>query len=301
MSEELFQFLSLKKPANASKVIYTNTNNNASVNNLIYISGNWYDDFKVKEIINLAIKYPKAKIIISGGSGRLTLPHVKQMGGEPVYLFERLVQEASKSFTNLSGIQERCVLCNSSIVTTHNVRFLCYYLSQCADMEGWNQSLLSTNVKNNMQKYKIFVVDESFLLRRLKATLIQQIHIAANVKKDFPISMIDSIEFVCSNSQTSQDMENNHVGGKKVATYLQIGEIKRLINYSNGKEQNLFTKEQAGLNDDTTIDNLTNIVAKLEDDFMEELDQFLSFSNAADLQNAILPKYFEGGEKMEEV
>ena len=113
--------------------------------------------------------------------------------------------------------------------------------------------------------------------------------------------MIDSIEFVCSNSQTSQDMENNHVGGKKVATYLQIGEIKRLINYSNGKEQNLFTKEQAGLNDDTTIDNLTNIVAKLEDDFMEELDQFLSFSNAADLQNAILPKYFEGGEKMEGV
>ena len=167
-------------------------------------------------------------------------------------------------------------------------------------MEGWNQSLLSTNVKNNMQKYKIFVVDESFLLRRLKATLIQQIHIAANVKKDFPISMIDSIEFVCSNSQTSHDMENNHVGGKKVATYLQIGEIKRLINYSNGKEQNLFTKEQAGLNDDTTIDNLTNIVAKLEDDFMEELDQFLSFSTA-DLQNAILPKYFEGGEKMEGV
>ena len=87
---------------------------------------------------------------------------------------------------------------------------------------------------------------------------------------------------------------------KKVATYLQIGEIKRLINYSNGKEQNLFTKEQAGLNDDTTIDNLTNIVAKLEDDFMEELDQFLSFSTA-DLQNAILPKYFEGGEKMEGV
>ena len=41
----------------------------------------------------------------------------------------------------------------------------------------------------------------------LKATLIQQIHIAANEKKDFPISMIDSIEFVCSNSQTSQDME----------------------------------------------------------------------------------------------
>ena len=30
MSEELFQFLSLKKPANASKVIYTNTNNNAT-------------------------------------------------------------------------------------------------------------------------------------------------------------------------------------------------------------------------------------------------------------------------------
>ena len=41
-------------------------------------------------------------------------------------------------------------------------------------------------------------------------------------------------------------------------------------------------------------------MAKLEDDFMEELDQFLSFSTA-DLQNAILPKYFEGGEKMEGV
>ena len=47
---------------------------------------------------------------------------------------------------------------------------------------------------------------------------------------------------------------------------MQIGEIKRLINYSNGKEQKSFVKEQAGLNDDTTIDNLTNIVAKLEDD-----------------------------------
>ena len=33
---------------------------------------------------------------------------------------------------------------------------------------------------------------------------------------------------------------------------------------------------------------------------MEELDQFLSFSNPADLQ-MILPKYFEGGEKMEGV
>ena len=290
MSEELFEFLSLKKN-NESKVIYNhNTNTNSDANILIYVSGNWYDEFKVEEIIRLAVQYPNAKIIISGGSGRLTLPEVKEMGGEPMYLFKCLVERAKQEYENLSSIKERCVLCNSSIVTTHNVKFLMYYLSQCADIEGWNTIASTATSRLSKKKYKIFVIDESFLLRRLKATLLQQIEISTNVKKDFPIDMLHSIEFVCSNSQSSADMTNNHLGGKAVAAYLQIGEFKRLINYSNGKEQNLFTRKQAGLISDE-VNNLMKVVEQLEDTFIEELDAFLSCSSLNELQTAIMPRF----------
>ena len=110
MSQKLYEFLSLQDDDDA-KVDFHNTNLSGPSNVIIYVSGNWYDEFKVSEIISLAKKYPDAKILISGGVGRLTLPYVQRMGGEPLYLLERLTQEAS-ACDELSSIKERCILKN---------------------------------------------------------------------------------------------------------------------------------------------------------------------------------------------
>ena len=284
MSQKLYEFLSLQNDEDA-KLDFHNSNAPGPSNVIIYVSGNWYDEFKVSEIISLAKKYPDAKILISGGVGRLTLPYVQRMGGEPLYLLERLTQEAS-ACDELSSIKERCILCNSSIVTTHNVKFLMYYLSQCADMEGWNAS---DNSSKAYSKYKIIVVDEGFLLRRLKATILQQIEVHTKVKKDFPSTMIGSLEFISpADCQTSADMSKKHMHGHAVAAFLQIGEFKRLVNYSTGNGPLLFSKELAGLHD-KCAEEIWKIVSQLEDDFMDDLDRLLSIGDKKELKRAILP------------
>ena len=58
----------------------------------------------------------------------------------------------------------------------------------------------------------------------------------------------------------------------------------------NGKEQNLFTRKQAGLISDE-VNNLMNVVEQLEDTFMEELDAFLSCCTLNELQTAIMPRF----------
>ena len=56
MSQKLYEFLSLQDDDDA-KVDFHNTNLSGPSNVIICVSGNWYDEFKVSEIISLAKKY----------------------------------------------------------------------------------------------------------------------------------------------------------------------------------------------------------------------------------------------------
>lgn len=280
MSDLLFNFLSCVPPVRFKNTTKTTKTKAvlASTTTLVYVSGNWYDEFKISTLIDLANKFPKSKLIVSGGIGRLTLPSTAKMGGEPIYLQKRLIEK---------GIDpRRIVLCNSSIVTTHNVKFLLYYLQQCCDMERWNgkNPRLSTT-------YQIFVVDESFLLRRLKATVVNALE-EAKKSKILPTGMISEITFVSSGSSSNIEMIERHKGGNAIAAYLQIGEWNRLHDYSSEGGLELFTKEQAfdGMKDKLTEQELLFIekdIQRLQTEYNDDINKILEMNKKKDFKSNI--------------
>jgi hypothetical protein len=280
VSDPLFHFLSQVSPlslvepgkeAQREKELVT----------LIYVSGNWYDEFKVSALVGLAEQFPTSKLIVSGGTGRLTLPKVKKLGGEPIYLRDRLVEEGVSA--------PRIIICNSSIVTTHNVNFLLYYLQQCCDIERWPKKKLR-------REYQIFVVDESFLLRRLKATVANALKQAVEKRNVLPFDMVREIVFVASGSKNCKEMVHAHRGGESVAAWLLLGEWKRLHEYSKPNGLELYTKKQAfdGLADDEEFAKLGKEASAIEERYQGAIDRFRSMVGPNELLEATRPVFSTG-------
>ena len=225
----LFQFLSKVSPLSYIDQVETSRQKKKLVN-LVFVSGNWYDEAKVSILVSFTERFPECKLLLSGGVGRLTLPQVRKIGGEPIYLRDRLVKEGVNP--------SRIIVCNASIVTTHNVNFLLYFLQQCCDMERWPEKELTT-------EFQIFVVDESFLLRRLKATIANVLKQAIENRNILPHNMIRKIIFVSAGSTCYKEMVEGHNPGHSVAAWLLLGEWKRLHEYSEAGGLELFTRKQA--------------------------------------------------------
>lgn len=259
--QALFQFLSNVSPLTYVDRLQISSDGKKLVT-LVYVSGNWYDEAKVSTLVNLTERFPECKLILSGGVGRLTLPEIKKIGGEPIYLRDRLVEEGVNPL--------RIIVCNASIVTTHNVNFLIYYLQQCCDMERWPEKELKA-------EFQIFVVDESFLLRRLKATIANVLKQAIENKSILPYNMVRRINFVSAGNKSYGEMVDGHHAGYSVAAWLLLGEWKRLHEYSRAGGLELFTKEQAfgGLSVDK---NLMKQIKELEKRYEEELQSFRSLA-----------------------
>ncbi|KAK3252902.1 hypothetical protein CYMTET_37823 [Cymbomonas tetramitiformis] len=177
-------------------------------NSIIFVSGNWYDQSKVAAVLALARELPRATVLLTGGIGRLTDASSKAAGGEALLMRARLVA---------AGLaQDRISVFTGGLVTTHNLQALLLFMKQ--RHEG-----------AMVASARVFVVEESYLMRRVLATLL-----ALLLKDDVALSHIQSLTPVPT--ETSWDgLIRKHGDHEGIAAFFVLGELQRLLQYSSPK------------------------------------------------------------------
>ena len=174
---------------------------------LLFVSGNWYDDAKAEAVALWSKAHAQSKILLTGGIGRLTLPQIAQVGGEPIGLRETLIHKYNVD-------PQQILLYSGSSVTTHNVRALIFYLEQRQDM--------------SLPPCDIVIIDEGFLLRRLRATVIGELQKA---KRSNRLHGVGKISFQCGTQCNYDELVLRH-HHPDAARFLCVGEYDRLLKYS---------------------------------------------------------------------
>jgi hypothetical protein len=169
---------------------------------LAFIAGNFYDAFKVPSLVTFAESTPKGDILCTGGrDGRLTGLRAGAMGGEPLELQARLVKAGVDS--------KRLIVWNGGKVTTSNMQAL--VLTHEEELDWSDEAPITT------------YYEEGYLMRRGRATLSAVLsgHVYGGVRTE------------CIGAATLEDLLTAHKGQVDVVAFLLLGEITRLVEYSD--------------------------------------------------------------------
>jgi len=190
----------------------------------IFISCNWYDKGKAPLVYELAARFPSITIILSGGRAeRLTSKRSESLGGEPFEMREHLLDYA-KSINEEPIKLSRIVIYNGGRVTTHNIDFLLNYCKQVNEFEK--------------KKTHIIVIEESYLSKRVSATLIGRLQ-SSNTND------IISFTTIPSGSRDFKQLSSLHNNLDILSLFWIIGEVDRLNSYSKPNGNQLFTELMA--------------------------------------------------------
>ncbi|MBI2005211.1 MAG: hypothetical protein HYS80_00410 [Candidatus Aenigmarchaeota archaeon] len=178
-------------------------------NELLFVHGNWYDRGKVRRLIELQKHYPDARIVIAGGVGRLTNKKSEELGGEALEMKQFLEEHGISLTTKQNNLPiAKVIFYTGARQTGDNVDFLLY----------WRERIYGD------KKPRIIGIDESYLLRRVRATTIGRMLERHETPKELYV--------ITSGTQSFNELVKLHNSHPKVALYFLVSEVDRLNDYS---------------------------------------------------------------------
>jgi len=195
-----------------------NEDNNVAV--VLFISCNWYDFRKAGRLVELMQKFPNAKAVITGGIGRLSSQHAEHFGGEAMVLRDLLI-------TKYKVDAQRLVIMTGLHTTGDNVDFMLRWI----ELMVFNKNPLITNVY-------IVAIEESFLIRRLRATLLGRLAqgLGTNFARKIAVQVIATTtenSRVPTPFEAIRQLSKLHNDSFCLVTYFVYQEMHKLVKYSN--------------------------------------------------------------------
>jgi len=183
-------------------------------NELLFVSGNWYDRGKANKLAELARHYSDARIVLAGGFGRLSSQRSEELGAEALEMREFLM--------NYGISPKRMVLYTGGRQTGDNIDFLLY----------WKKIIFEN------KKPRIISVDESYLVRRVRSTLLG--YMSKHNEESIAVSVVSS------GTKSYQDLTALHNDCSLITLHLMAVELDRLDTYSTiGSQPYLFSSSIA--------------------------------------------------------
>jgi len=225
---------------------------------VMFVSCNWYDKGKIKKIVEFSKRFPNSKIVITGGLGRLSSSKAQQLGGEALEIRELLLAEiAEHNYSKENTFASRLAIVTGLKTTGDNVQMLLKMIDSFA--------LYDESLENNVT---IIAVEESFLIRRLRATIGAQLQ--ARKTECYKCSDIRNAYVVSSGAESFDELTTMHRSKVEVALYMMSQEIQRLHDYSNPQNtpylfdsQTAFASKKSSI----TVEQIDNIVEKIKSEF----------------------------------
>eukprot|EP01114_Cavostelium_apophysatum_P015248 TRINITY_DN4113_c0_g1_i1.p1 TRINITY_DN4113_c0_g1~~TRINITY_DN4113_c0_g1_i1.p1 ORF type:complete len:342 (+),score=61.78 TRINITY_DN4113_c0_g1_i1:127-1152(+) len=211
----------------------------ASSSVVLFVSCNWYDFRKVSRVVELMEQFPKARIVVTGGLGRLSSRRAEELGGEALEFRDLLLREWKPPSHDSQAKDlepSRLVLITGLKTTGDNVDFLLH----------WIDTILFN--EHNTENVTIVAVEESFLIRRLRATIKGRMQNREETMKVADSNIvIHDVRVVSQKSKSSfGEVTKMHRGHSSVSYFFLASEMKRLFDYSSPqKSPFLFTSSFA--------------------------------------------------------
>mmetsp|Transcript_441 Transcript_441/g.888 ORF Transcript_441/g.888 Transcript_441/m.888 type:complete len:341 (-) Transcript_441:573-1595(-) len=218
--EQIWRFLRLGEQAEAADILAGVEASSAQHSVVVFVSGNWYDARKVNEVVRLARMFPECTVLLTGGVGRLSDARSKELGGESLHMREMLVE---------AGVSPgRLRVYSGGRVTTHNAALLVHFVKETADG------------RPKGHRVSVLVVEESFLCRRVVAT------VQGMAQRDGEARAVMHRLVAVPTDTSWEGFTEVHRGSTGVAAFHVLGEMERLVQYSNPSNTPfLFTTDVA--------------------------------------------------------
>jgi len=205
-------------------------------------------------------------VVITGGLGRLSSAKAKKLGGEALELRDKLIADEidPKRMAIITGLK----------TTGDNVDFL----------------LLWINTIFGFKSASIVVVEESYLIRRLRATMVGRLLKQSQINSATFVE-IDNIFFVPTSTSSLESLSKIH-GSKLVALSFLIGEVTRLQSYSDPKEGMMQLFPEWVANFDTPLEKqkfVTQAVDNLQTKLKSALEQVWKLMDDPSFSTCLAP------------
>jgi len=197
-------------------MVLDNPDNTAVV---LFVSCNWYDSQKAWKVVTLMQQFPNASVVLTGGLGRLSSQHAENFGGEALEFRDLLInrfQVEAKRLVVITGLH----------TTGDNVDFMLRWV----EIMVFQKDPLITRVH-------IVAIEESFLIRRLRATILGRMAEAFRPRK----IVVQVVAITPENATvtpfvTLSRLAKLHSDSYCLMAYFISQEMHRLVQYSNRAE-----------------------------------------------------------------
>eukprot|EP00435_Cladocopium_sp_Y103_P057748 s830_g20.t1 len=224
--QEMFNFLS--KPWNSEAT--------ESLDAIVVLS-NWYDRIsKIRKVLDLAAKHRNAPIILVGGRGRLSSIQAAELNGEAHATLAQLLVLMEIPGELGSIITNRVVAISCNECPTEELRMKC----GCVGNTGFNTDRFLDWAAKHLppvaRPRRIAVVEESYLVRRVAATVLGRLQgfgrQTVHNRTTMEISVVNARE--SEDSKALREMMEVHEAMPSAMIHLMADEVVRLENYSTG-------------------------------------------------------------------
>jgi len=266
-AQEMFSFLS--KPWNSEAL-------NEPLDAIVVLS-NWYDRIsKVRKVLELAAKHRNAPIILVGGRGRLSSIQAAELNGEAHATLAQLLVLMEIPGELGSLITNRVVAISCNECPTEELRMKC----GCVGNTGFNTDRFldwaAKHLPPSERPRRIAVVEESYLVRRVVATVLGRLKGFGTPRVHNHTTMQISVVNARDREDTTalQEMMEVHEAMPSAMIHLMADEVVRLENYSTGAggSPQLFPPEfgEVGMNE---FKQLLSVAEDLSAQYAEPMER----------------------------